>query len=57
MAMSYSLMIIIVIAHAVSGIYGSKQTEPEGEAQGRGLFTNLVLKSLATYAVTVIYPI
>ena len=53
----YSLMIIIIVTgHAVSGIYGSRQTELEGIAQEQSLFTNSH-KSLATCAVTVIYPI
>ena len=46
-----SMIIVIVIAQC----YGSKQTEPKGIAQGRGLFTNSH-KSLAACAVIVIYP-
>ena len=36
-----SVCLVIVIAQ-VPGIYGSKQTESEGVAQGRGLFTTAI---------------
>ena len=39
----------------VPWIYGSKQTESKGIAQGQGLFSSSH-KSLATCAITIIYP-
>ena len=38
---SCTVQYVIVIAR-VPGIYGSKQTESEGEARGLGLFTSII---------------
>ena len=41
----------------VPGIYGSKQTEPEGVARGRGLFTTGINPwPPSICAITAIYP-
>ena len=40
----------------VLGIYGTKQTESEGVARSRTRFVYYSHKSLATCAITVIYP-
>ena len=46
-----SVIYVLRSYSTVPRIYGSKQTESEGVARGRGLFTIAIVKSLATAPV------
>ena len=39
---SLSTVVYVIVIAQVPGIYGSKQTESEGVARGRGLFTTAI---------------
>ena len=37
-----NIKVFVIVIAQVPGIYGSKQTESEGVARGRGLFTKAI---------------